>query len=69
MPTPPPMTTDLMATIALGCCLFASQNLAQVSPQTNLLAHFAFNGNAKDDTGLNPDFELKTTTLSMARST
>jgi len=55
MPNPPPMTTNLMAAIALGCCLFAAASFAQISPRSNLLAHFAFNGNAKDDTGLNPD--------------
>jgi hypothetical protein len=35
----------------------------RISPQSGLLAHFAFNGNAKDETGLNPDFALKNTTF------
>jgi hypothetical protein len=63
MSNPPPMTTNLLAAIALGCGLFSSASRAQVSPRSNLLAHFAFNGDAKDDTGLNPDFELKATTF------
>ena len=53
------MTINLITAVALGCCLLAP--VAQVSPQSNLLAHYAFNGNAKDDTGLNPDFALKNT--------
>jgi hypothetical protein len=55
------MTTNLTAAIALGYCLLAPSSLGQVSPQSDLLAHFPFNGNAKDDIGLNPDFELKNT--------
>ena len=57
------MTTNLIAPVALACCLFASASVAHVSPQFDLLAHFAFNGNAKDDTGQNPDFALKNTTF------
>ena len=55
-----PITRGLLL-LAIGCGLFASASVAQVPPQSNLLAHFAFNGNAKDDTGVNPDFQLKTT--------
>jgi hypothetical protein len=34
---------------------------SQQFPSSGLLAHFGFNGNGKDDTGINADFELKNT--------
>ena len=43
----------------LMCYLFVQAGIAQANLQSDLLAHY--NGNGKDDTGLNADFELRNT--------
>jgi len=50
----------LLAGLIVGG-LSAGNAPAQSIPTDGLLAHFKFNGDGKDDTGSNPDFDLKNT--------
>jgi hypothetical protein len=50
----------IVATAFIGCFLVPAST-SQVYSQSGLLARYSFNGNGKDDTGLNPDFDLVNT--------
>src|SRR5262245_38934468 len=47
-----------LLTLVLGLGVTLALAAADEKPQVSSLAHFRFNGNAKDENKTNPDFEL-----------